>query len=64
MTERTCAGIQALYGPAEGYEGGGGGGPLPSEPEWIPSGGRGVGGGLGDLLRCCGLMWRADYTMG
>ena len=19
--------------------------------------------GLGDLLRCCGLMWRADYTM-
>ena len=20
--------------------------------------------GLGDILRCCGLMWRADYTMG
>merc|ERR1719411_1792536 len=52
-------GIQTLYGPAEGYEGGG---PLPSEPEWVPGGGGRVpGGGLGDLLRCCGLMWRADY---
>ena len=33
--------IQALYGPPPGYQGGGG--PLPSEPEWTPSGERGRG---------------------
>ena len=57
------AGIQSLYGAPDGYEGGGGG--LPQEPEWVPSGGRGFGGDgtLLDLLRCCGLMLRADYKI-
>ena len=67
--------LQALYGPPPGYEGGGG---LPEEPEWVPSGGRGRlsiissqvnndlltgfdDGTIRDLLRCCGLMWSADY---
>ena len=61
LAEDDIAGIQTLYGPPPGYEGGGGG--LPQEPEWIPSGGRGFDGDgfLTDLLRCCGLMWSADY---
>lgn len=55
-------GIQALYGPPPGYQGGGG--PLPSEPEWTPPGGRGFGPDtIGDLLRCCGLMLKADYKV-
>ena len=69
-------GIQALYGPPPGYQGGGG--PLPTEPEWTPGGGRGFPPDTigeqsvtvrtdldypGDLLRCCGLMLKADYKV-
>ena len=42
LAQDDIAGIQALYGAPDGYEGGG---PLPTEPEWIPSGGRGIPGG-------------------
>ena len=40
----TICDTQALYGPPPGYVPEGGG-PLPAEPEWVPSGGRGFGGG-------------------
>ena len=45
---------QALYGPPPGYVPEGGG-PLPAEPEWVPSGGRGFGGG--GTLGEAGIVW-------